>query len=127
MKIVDTFSSILSALFLVGVAHANVATQPTFQNTEASKPVAVQSQSVKADQVTETVKVNLNTADAKTLAHVIKGIGLKRAEAIVAFREKNGSFKSIDDLVKVRQISPKFIEKNHKELEEKFTVGEVQA
>jgi competence protein ComEA len=43
--------------------------------------------------------VNINTADAAAItgAH-IKGIGKKRAEAIVAYRQQHGPFKSVDDL-----------------------------
>lgn len=56
--------------------------------------------------------VNINTADAQTLSKNIKGIGLKKAQAIVAYREKNGSFKKIEDLKKVKGIGDKLLEKN---------------
>lgn len=56
--------------------------------------------------------VNINTADAKTLATNIKGIGDKKAEAIVQYRAKHGPFKTADDLVKVKGIGPQLIEKN---------------
>jgi len=56
--------------------------------------------------------VNINTADARTLATNIKGIGDKKAEAIVQYRDKHGPFKSADDLTKVKGIGPQLIEKN---------------
>ena len=56
--------------------------------------------------------VNINTADAKTLATNIKGIGDKKAEAIVQYRDKHGLFKSADDLIKVKGIGPNLVEKN---------------
>lgn len=56
--------------------------------------------------------VNINTADAQTLSKNIKGIGLKKAQAIVAYREKNGSFKKVEDLKKVKGIGDKLLEKN---------------
>ena len=56
--------------------------------------------------------VDINTADAKTLATNIKGIGDKKAEAIVQYRDKHGPFKSADDLTKVKGIGPNLIEKN---------------
>ena len=56
--------------------------------------------------------VNINTADAKTLAANIKGVGNKKAEEIVQYRDKHGPFKSADDLVKVKGIGPNLIEKN---------------
>lgn len=55
--------------------------------------------------------VNVNTADAKTLAKELNGIGLSKAEAIVAHREKNGPFKSADDLAKVKGIGAKTVER----------------
>ena len=56
--------------------------------------------------------VNINSADAKTIADSLSGIGLKKAQAIVDYRAKNGNFASIDDLSKVSGIGAKTIEKN---------------
>ena len=56
--------------------------------------------------------VNINTADARTLAANINGVGDKKAEEIVQYRDKYGPFKSADDLAKVKGIGPNLIEKN---------------
>lgn len=56
--------------------------------------------------------VDINNADAETLAVELKGIGLKKAQAIVAYRNENGVFKAIEDLANVKGISHKTIEKN---------------
>ncbi len=56
--------------------------------------------------------VNVNTADAQTLAKNINGVGPKKAQAIVAYRKSNGSFKSAKDLVKVKGIGQKTIDRN---------------
>jgi len=56
--------------------------------------------------------VNVNTADASTLARELQGVGMAKAEAIVSYREKNGPFKSADDLVKVKGLGKKIIEQN---------------
>jgi len=56
--------------------------------------------------------VNINTADAATLSKVLTGIGHARAEAIVAYRKKNGPFKSIDDLAKVSGVGSRTVDKN---------------
>jgi competence protein ComEA len=56
--------------------------------------------------------VDLNTADAATLARELKGIGPARAEAIVAWREANGPFKSPDELVMVQGIGERVLEDN---------------
>ena len=54
--------------------------------------------------------MNINTADAQTLADTIRGVGLRRAEAIIAEREKNGPFTSVDDLVRVQGIGARIVE-----------------
>lgn len=59
-----------------------------------------------------TKPININTADAKQLT-TIKGIGPSRAAAIIAERGKNGLFKSIQDLTRVRGISEKFVQSIH--------------
>lgn len=56
--------------------------------------------------------VDINTADAKTLARELQGIGLARAQAIVEYREKNGPFKSAEDLSKIKGIGAYVIEQN---------------
>jgi competence protein ComEA len=55
--------------------------------------------------------VNINTADAKTIGEALSGIGLKKAEAIVKYREAKGEFKTAEDLVNVDGIGPKTVEK----------------
>lgn len=49
-------------------------------------------------------QVNINLADAETIAAVLDGVGLNRAEAIVDYRESNGDFKAVDDLIMVSGI-----------------------
>jgi competence protein ComEA len=56
--------------------------------------------------------IDINTADAATIAKELKGIGLSRAQAIVDYREKNGAFKSIDDLRKIKGVGDKTLELN---------------
>jgi len=56
--------------------------------------------------------VNVNSADAKTLARELQGVGMAKAEAIISYREKNGPFKSADDLSKVKGLGKKLIDQN---------------
>jgi competence protein ComEA len=53
--------------------------------------------------------VNINTASAVELA-TLKGIGEAKAKAILEYREKNGPFKSVDDLHQVHGIGNKLLE-----------------
>ena len=56
--------------------------------------------------------VNVNTADAPAIASAMQGVGLKKAEAIVAYRKEHGAFKSLDQLASVKGIGLKTVEKN---------------
>ena len=56
--------------------------------------------------------VNINTADAQTIADSLNGIGEKKAQAIIEYREKNGEFKTIESLTEVAGIGEKTVEKN---------------
>ncbi|BCJ88581.1 ComEA family DNA-binding protein [Effusibacillus dendaii] len=63
-------------------------------------------------------KVNINTATAAEL-DAVNGIGSTRANDIVAFRERQGPFQSVDDLLKVKGFGPKLLES----LREQITVN----
>ena len=79
--------------------------------------VAAEHHKETVSQQATTSALNINTADAQTIvdAH-IKGIGKKRAEAIVAYRQAHGPFKSIEDLKKIKGLSGKVIESNRERL-----------
>lgn len=67
-----------------------------------------------AHQTASHSPVNINQATATELA-TLKGIGVKKAAAIVSYREQHGNFKSVDDLAHVRGISNKMLQKIEKE------------
>jgi competence protein ComEA len=56
--------------------------------------------------------VNINTADAGTLAQSLDGVGLAKAQAIIAWREANGPFSSADQLTEVKGIGPSLVDRN---------------
>jgi competence protein ComEA len=56
--------------------------------------------------------VNVNKADAATLASSLDGIGPSKAAAIVSYRDEHGPFKSVDDLSHVKGIGPSTLERN---------------
>lgn len=60
-------------------------------------------------EATKEGKVNINTATVEELK-TLKGVGEKKAEAIIEYRKKNGSFQTKEDLMKVRGIGKKLFE-----------------
>lgn len=64
-------------------------------------------------------QVDINAADAGTLSKDLKGIGPKKAAAIVEYRQKHGPYKSADDLAQVKGISKKLVDMNR----DAITVG----
>ena len=56
--------------------------------------------------------VDINRANAQEIAVSLKGVGIKKAEAIVQYREQHGSFKTIEELVNVKGIGTRTVELN---------------
>ena len=63
-----------------------------------------------------TETVNINRADAATLAAYLKGVGVNKAEAIVKYRKANGKFKSIEDLKSVPGIGDETFKDNKRKM-----------
>jgi len=57
-------------------------------------------------------KVDINQANASTLAMHLKGVGDKKAKAIIKYRKKHGRFKSINELLNVKGIGEKILAAN---------------
>jgi competence protein ComEA len=62
-------------------------------------------------------KVDLNQADASTLQRELAGVGEAKAQAIVAYRDINGPFSSVDELLEVKGIGKAILDKNREKLE----------
>ena len=60
--------------------------------------------------------VNINSADAATLAKSLKGVGAVKAQAIVAYRKKHGAFESVDDLLLVDGIGSATLKENRSDI-----------
>jgi competence protein ComEA len=83
----------------------SVAVAPVANAASAAKPAAAVPQEA----------VNINTADVQALTK-LKGIGTKKAEAIVAWRKANGAFKSVDQFADVKGVGAKTLEANRKNI-----------
>ena len=80
--------------------------QPQMQEQTA---VQAPSQTV---QQTVSDKLNINTASASEIQKALIGIGAKKAEAIVQYREKHGNFTVAEQLLEVQGIGKATLEKN---------------
>jgi competence protein ComEA len=60
--------------------------------------------------------VDINTADANTFATELDGIGAAKAAVIVAYRNANGPFKRLEDLLRVKGVGEKTLERNRANL-----------
>ena len=56
--------------------------------------------------------VDINTASAEELSSSLNGIGPAKAAAIVAYRDENGPFQAVDDLIKVSGVGEKLVDSN---------------
>jgi competence protein ComEA len=56
--------------------------------------------------------VNVNTASAEEISEGLKGIGQSKAQLIIDYREANGTFLHVDELVNVKGIGIKTIDRN---------------
>ena len=79
--------------------------------------VLANSQSVYAQEsasASQLATVNINTADAQTLAATLKGVGESRATEIVRYREAYGPFASAEELTEVKGIGQSTLDMNRK-------------
>ena len=109
------FAAFAAGWFLRGASSAqpvqveteNLLAQPTAVTVIASQPMPAASAPVRtpepAAEVSADGKVNLNTATAEELM-TLPNIGEKRAAAIIADREANGPFRTVEDLTRVDGI-----------------------
>jgi competence protein ComEA len=72
----------------------------------------VQEKASPAAPATSAAQVNINTADAQTLAAGLKGVGEARAAEIVRYRETYGPFASAEELVEVKGIGKSTLDMN---------------
>ncbi len=56
--------------------------------------------------------VNINQASAEEIADALTGVGMAKAEEIVRYRESNGAFQHVDELVNVKGMGLATVDKN---------------
>lgn len=93
-----------------GVKPPNAATR-----TAADKPAAEKAPK-DAAAAPDSATVSINSASAAQLAAALNGVGLKKAQAIVDYREQYGAFTQVEQLQEVKGIGPSILEKNRDRL-----------
>lgn len=108
---VIAITSLLSVLVLVNNTSAasvdnnkTVIAQSTQDSKNSGKDTSLQSDVMS--------RVNVNNADAQTLSDSLKGVGLKKAQAIVEWRKQNGNFVALEQLLEVKGIGEKTLQAN---------------
>ena len=110
-NLVILFFSIL--LLLVGflVASPSMASPPIDEvSNEAINQVMAESHATTL--ASDQAYININTASATEIAGAMKGVGLKKADAIVAYRKTHGPFKTIESLTAVKGMGNKTLLRN---------------
>jgi competence protein ComEA len=112
----DIYSSLFATLLTSVIATPVLATTSPFISSHNN--TVLTSSPVKNIPNPISANININSADIETLVAELKGIGPKKAKAIIVYRNEHGPFKSIDDLIKIKGISKRIVDQNR----EKITV-----
>ena len=88
----------LTALLALFALNFQAVAQPFDEKTKPNSLVLTQS-------------ININQANISQLS-LLKGIGKKKAQAIVSYREENGKFSELNELLKVKGIGKKVLNDN---------------
>ncbi|MEH3244901.1 helix-hairpin-helix domain-containing protein [Citrobacter freundii] len=106
------------SLTCAGMAQTALAAEPVAKSqatqTKAENSGAAQSKATLPSKASddEGTRVSINSASAEDLARVMNGVGLKKAQAIVSYREEYGPFKTVEDLKQVPGMGSSLVERN---------------
>ena len=92
-----------------------LAAQPFIGNMALAAEEAAATTEAPTQQQVQSSKLNINTATAEQFME-LKGIGKKKAEAILSWRTEHGGFKSVKELAEVNGISERFVSEHQAEL-----------
>lgn len=106
------------SLTCAGMAQTALAAEPVAKSqatqTKAENSGAAQSKATLPAKASddEGTRVSINSASAEDLARAMNGVGLKKAQAIVSYREEYGPFKTVEDLKQVPGMGSSLVERN---------------
>lgn len=95
-------------------------------STLSAHAVNPQESSIKKKPPIVIHKIDINTADLSMLTGSVKGIGKKRAEAIIAYRKSHHGFKSLEELAEVKGLGQHFVTANRDKLDKVFVINKIE-
>ncbi|MEN0614652.1 helix-hairpin-helix domain-containing protein [Klebsiella indica] len=110
--------TLIAAAVLVCAAGSQIAqAAPSAGKAPSITKESVPSPPVKASEALSATnregnRVSINSASAEELSRALNGVGLKKAQAIVSYREEYGPFKTVDDLKQVPGMGNALVERN---------------
>ncbi|VGM95414.1 competence protein ComEA helix-hairpin-helix repeat region [uncultured Avibacterium sp.] len=114
MKIKTVLSSLLLSIGLL--SSFSVVAQSQLNEKVSSSTDQVLTDTIKEKSFVGE-KLNINTSTASDIQRSLVGIGAKKAEAIVEYREKHGKFTAIEQLLEVQGIGKATLEKNRERID----------
>ena len=116
------YRSLLAAVAALALALPAFADETPATTEQAAQPAAQSTETqATTPAATEQTKVDINKATVKELTKV-KGISPAKAKAIIAYRKKNGDFKSVEDLKNVKGFK-KMNADQMKDIQDQLTAG----
>ncbi len=108
---------IAAAVLVCATGSQCVLAVPSSGKTSSTIKESVQTPQTKAPEALNAtegdgIRVSINSASAEELAKALNGVGLKKAQAIVSYREEYGPFKTVDDLKQVPGMGSSLVERN---------------
>ena len=104
-----TYLSAIASLAFTVTASGAVSAAP-LTSAATPEPMAVYTQA--AETPAKETLLDINTATAAELSAVMIGVGVKRAEEIIKLREQLGGYTELEQLLDVKGIGLKTLEKN---------------
>ncbi len=98
-----------AAIILAAVVLYSVFDKPKYNDLQAAEIKITET--VKQETTQSSEKININTADVSALSQ-LELIGEKKAQAIIDYREKNGKFRSAEEITNVSGIGTAVLESN---------------
>ncbi len=97
------------------LSHSALAAKPAAAQSKEEASASSQTkaqETAKSAQEEGGTQVSINSATAEELSQVLRGVGIKRAQAIVSYREEYGPFQTVEDLKQVPGIGGALVERN---------------